>query len=262
MKTLLLTLLLIIPLATPALAQDTPFVVPDTYRVTVIETYPHDSQAFTQGLLWEGGTLYESTGRNGQSTLRSVDLESGGALNLVDVPAEYFAEGLALVDDTFIQLTWQSGVAFTYDRDFVQGESFTYTGEGWGLCYDGQWLYMSDGTPYLSLRDPASFELIAQMLVTIQGQPVNSSLLNELECVGDTVYANLWGTDFIVGIRKQDGQVTSIIDASGLLTEEETAALAQGATLNGIAYNPERETVYLTGKLWPKLFEVVFTPVE
>ena len=226
----------------------------------VLNVYPHDANAFTQGLLWHDGYLYESTGLYGESTLRRVDIESGEPLESLSIDEAYFAEGLELAGDKLIQLTWQAGVAFVYDFDsFDLIDTIDYEGEGWGLCYDGRYLFMSDSSAYLSLRDAETFDLIVRAAVTYQGQLVPPQLLNELECVGDDIYANAWNTDFIFRIDKWTGDVTAIVDASALLTDAEKADLAAGAVLNGIAYNPESDTFFITGKKWHKLFEVVFT---
>lgn len=226
----------------------------------VISVRPHDPNAFTQGLLLHEGVFYESAGQYAESTLREVDPETGEVLRSVDVPPEFFAEGLALVGDTLIQLTWREQVALVYDRaTFAPTARYSYQGEGWGLCYDGEKLYMSDGSSNLFVRDPATFELLNTIPVTLENVPVHS--LNELECVGDSVYANIWLTDVIVRIDKTSGNVTGYIDAAGLLTPEETAALRSGATLNGIAYAPDTGHFFITGKYWPKLFEVTFVPV-
>ena len=232
-----------------------------TLEPEVLHVYPHDAGAFTQGLLFYDGYLYESTGRYGESSVRMVDLTSGEVLRSVDVPQDYFAEGLALVGDTLIQLTWKSGVAFLYDRDtFEQIGQFQYEGEGWGLCSDGRYLYMSDGSPFLDVRDPETFELIFSGLVTVQGAMVQN--INELECVGDYVYANVWKTDYILQIDKTNGVVVGVIDASNLLTDEERAALDGQEVLNGIAYLPETDTFLLTGKHWPHMYEVRFVEAE
>lgn len=228
--------------------------------VEVISERPHDPAAFTQGLLWYEGFLYESTGLYGESSLRKVDPQTGEVLQQIALENTYFAEGLERVDDTLIQLTWKENTAFIYDLDtFEEVGTYAYDGEGWGLCSNGDYLYMSDGTSYLTVRERDTFDLIFDGLVTLQGRPMQPGLLNELECVGDTIYANLWQTDFIAGINASNGTVTHIIDASGLLTESERA---EADVLNGIAYDPEADVFYITGKLWPRLFEVRFVPAE
>ncbi len=252
-------LICFIVLALPVSAQlppDFPILVPE-----VINEYPHDSSAFTQGLLWFDGVFYESTGLRGESTLRRVDIETGEAEILAEVDAEIFAEGLEKVGDTLIQLTWQEEQAFVYDFEtFELIDTIDYEGEGWGICYDDRYIFMSDSTSYLSVRDAETFDLIFQGAVTIDGQLVPPQLLNELECVGDYVYANAWQTDFIFQIDKFTGNVVALIDASELLTEAQRGELTSGQVLNGIAYNPETETFFITGKQWSSLFEVVFVP--
>ena len=237
-----------------AQAPSVPVLLPE-----VINVYPHDAQAFTQGLLWDEGFLYESTGQWGQSTLRRVVIESGEPENIVALDEAYFAEGLERVDDTLIQLTWKAGLAFVYDFDtFDLLDTLEYDGEGWGLCTDGRYLFMSDSTSHLSIRDPETFELIFRGAVTLDGRIIPPQLLNELECVGDEIYANAWNTDYIFRIDKYTGVITALIDASALLTDAERAALSAGGVLNGIAYNYKTETFFITGKNWHKMFEVVF----
>lgn len=256
MKSLLkLLIAVILSQALPALAQDVPLLVPE-----VLNEYPHDSSAFTQGLLWHEGYLYESTGLWGQSSLRRVDIETGGPETVIALDEAYFAEGLERVGDRLIQLTWQAGLAFVYDFESLElVDTLEYDDEGWGLCYDGRYLFMSDSTSRLSIREPESFELIFRGAVTLEGQVIPAQLLNELECVGEHIYANAWNTDYIFRIDKFSGVISAVIDASGLLTAAEQEALSSGSVLNGIAYNSESETFYITGKNWPKLFEVVFS---
>ena len=226
----------------------------------VLNIYPHDDTAFTQGLLWDGGYLYESTGLWGESSLRRVDIESGEPEEIVTLADDYFAEGLERVGDTLVQLTWRAGLAFVYDfATFELLESIAYEGEGWGLCYDDRYLFMSDSTSHLSIRNPETFDLIFRGAVTLNGEIIPPQLLNELECVGDSIYANAWNTDYIFVIDKFTGVITALIDATSLLTESERAELSPGSVLNGIAWNPESETFYITGKNWPRLFEVVFS---
>lgn len=226
----------------------------------VIETYPHDADSFTQGLVWNDGTFYESAGLYGQSNLREVDLATGEVLRRVDLAPEFFAEGLAQVGDQLIQITWQEQTAFVYDAEtFEQVETFSYDTEGWGLCYDGEVLHMSDGTPTLYTRDPETFELINEVPVTFRGEDILN--LNELECVDGYVWGNIWQTDLIVRLDPDTGVIDRIVDAAELLTLNQRAQLGDpGAVLNGIAYDPEEEVFYLTGKLWPYLFKVRFVP--
>ena len=222
----------------------------------VLATYPHDPGAFTQGLLLEDGWFYESTGLYGESSLREVVPETGEVLREVELAPDLFAEGLTLVDNRLIQLTWKAGVALVYNADtFEQADTFSYEGEGWGLCYDGEELVMSDGSATLTRRDPETFAPLETVEVRLGGEPVE--MLNELECVGDSVYANVWQSDTIVKIA-EDGRVVQEIDASSLLSAEERAQLVPDAVLNGIAYDPEAETFFLTGKLWSKMLEVRF----
>lgn len=228
-------------------------------HVEVLAAYPHDPQAFTQGLVLQGGALYESTGLYGRSSLRQVELTSGAVLRRADLPASLFGEGLAWANGQLVQLTWREGVALRWEPGSLakQGE-WSFTGEGWGLCFDGQSFIQSDGSHRLYFRDPTTFAVTRQLAVTENGEPVKA--LNEIECVGDAVYANLWLTDRIVSIAKLNGHVRAVIDASGLLTAAERASLGHEAILNGIAYDPANQTFLLTGKLWPKLFRVRFVP--
>jgi glutaminyl-peptide cyclotransferase len=227
---------------------------PESLRVEVVNTYPHDRGAFTQGLVLHQGTLYESTGLVGRSSLRQVELATGRVMRTVDVPPPYFAEGLALVGDRLIQLTWQHGKAFVYDRrNFTKQSEFSYKGEGWGLCYDGKQLMMSDGSSNLTVRSPDDFSVVRTVRVTMNGQPLDR--LNEVECVGGAVYANVWMEDVIVRIDPATGAVTQRINAAGLLSPLERQA---DAVLNGITYDPSDKTFLITGKLWPKMFRVRF----
>jgi glutaminyl-peptide cyclotransferase len=228
---------------------------PTRYTVRVVATHPHDEAAFTQGLVWAGdGQLFESTGRRGQSSVRRVDVETGEVLQDHALGAEYFAEGLALVQERLIQLTWQEGTAFVYDAtSFEVTTTFTYDGEGWGLCFDGDRLVMSSGNSTLVFRDPETFESEGQVRVTFEGQALDD--LNELECIGDRVYANVLGDDRIYEIDPSTGAVTAVVDASALDPEHDEA---RGEVLNGIAYDPSTGHYYLTGKNWPSLYEVTF----
>jgi glutamine cyclotransferase len=222
--------------------------------IQVLATYPHDPDAYTQGLLWHGGELYESTGQWGQSSLRRVRLQTGDVLESVPLPRTMFGEGLALVEDRLFQLTWRNRLGKIWSLSpFQEVGEFRYEGEGWGLCYDGGTLIMTDGGSELSFRDARTFDELRRLEVTAAGRPVRN--LNELECVGGEIYANLYGSNTIARIDGATGQVTAFIDASGLLTAEEEGS---AEVLNGIAYVPERGTFLLTGKYWPKLFEVTF----
>ncbi|GAB4509840.1 MAG: hypothetical protein OHK0046_05560 [Anaerolineae bacterium] len=230
----------------------------ETLVPDIISTRPHDPDSFTQGLLLHEGVFYESAGNYGESDVRRVDPETGEVLAIFELPDNFFAEGLALVNNLLYQITWREGTAIVYDLETLQPlGTYQYTGQGWGLCYDGEYLYMTDSTSVISVRDPDTFNVVNQIPVTLRGEPVNE--LNELECVGDDIYANVWRTDYIMRIDKATGAVTARIDAAGLLTEEERA---QADVLNGIAYDPENDVFYITGKDWPKLFEVRFVPAE
>jgi glutaminyl-peptide cyclotransferase len=223
---------------------------------TVVSVRPHDTGAFTQGLILYDGSLFESTGNRGDSTLREVDPMTGAVKRSINLADSDFAEGLARVGNTLIQLTWQQQHALVYDlATFEQTGSHDYTGEGWGLCYDGSRLVMSDGTSTLTFRDPSTFASIGSVQVTLDGQPVK--WLNELECVSTSVYANVWWSNSILRIDPATGVVATVIDASGLLTPQEAAS---ANVLNGIAYDPTTGHFLVTGKYWPKLFELDFSP--
>ena len=223
----------------------------------VVNRYPHDPAAFTQGLLMSEGRVFESTGIYGASSMREVHLESGRVLRRVNLDDRYFGEGLELVGNRLIMLTWREGEALVFDAEtFSHVETFTYDGEGWGLCYDGTELVMSDGSDELTFRDPETFEELRRVSVSVHGEPIRN--INELECVEGNVYANVWLTREIIRIDPETGAVNAVIDASVLLTEAQWAALTPDATLNGIAWREERGTFLLTGKLWPWMFEVRF----
>ncbi|MBL8055506.1 MAG: glutaminyl-peptide cyclotransferase [Anaerolineales bacterium] len=222
-----------------------------TYRV--VQAFPHDPEAFTQGLVYLAGELYEGTGLNGRSSLRRVALESGAVQQRLDLPGDYFGEGVAVLGDRIFQLTWQNRVGFVYDRrSFTQLQTFAYSTEGWGLTHDGQRLILSDGTATLYFLDPATLAVTGQVAVADAGTPVVR--LNELEYINGLVYANLWQTDRIARIDPATGQVVSWIDLTGLLPPEDRQQPVD--VLNGIAYDEAADRLFLTGKLWPKLFEV------
>jgi glutaminyl-peptide cyclotransferase len=227
---------------------------PERLTVEVRRVLPHDRASFTQGLVIAGGGLFESRGQYGESSIRRLDRETGRVLDERPLAPELFGEGLAAVGETLVQLTWQEGVAIVWDRaSLTETGRFGYAGEGWGLCSDGRRLFQSDGSHVLTVRDPRSFAVRDRLAVTVQGRPVQQ--LNELECAEGWIYANLLGSDEIARIDPHSGRVTAVIDASGLLSERER----QGANvLNGLAYDEEKGLFLLTGKYWPKMFEVVF----
>src|SRR5688572_22403616 len=228
------------------------------YGYRVVKSYPHDSSAFTQGLVFVDGSLYESTGLAGRSTLRRVDLETGRSLQQYTVLPQYFAEGLTSWGSDLIQLTYQTQVGFVYDRATLKlKSSFPYTGEGWGLTHDGKRLIVSDGTANLRFWDPVTFRETGRLAVRERGQPVRD--LNELEYVRGQIFANIWHTDRIARISPATGDVVGWIDLKNLLKPGEIAAappLADEAVLNGIAYDASKDRLFVTGKLWPRLFEV------
>ena len=227
----------------------------DTYRI--VHVYPHDRRAYTQGLIYLDGHLYESTGLIGRSSLRMVDLETGRVLQNAPLPEKYFAEGLTNWGSTLIQLTWQSHVAFVYDRfSFRPLRTFNYSGEGWGLTQDGKNLILSDGSANLRFFDPATFHETRRIVVKDHGVPVTQ--LNELEYVRGQIYANVWHTDRIARISPSTGQVLGWIDLTGLLPSGQVSD--PEAVLNGIAYDAARNRLFVTGKLWPSLFEIKVLP--
>ena len=223
-------------------------------EVKVLESYRHDPEAYTQGLIWLNGHLYESTGHYARSTLRRVDLETGDVVQTVALPPDFFGEGLAAVEDRLIQLSWREQTALVWDLESLErtGE-LSYLGEGWGLCYDGRRLYMSDGSDILTVRDPETLDEIGRLRVTLSGRPMAN--LNELECAEGWIYANVYQTETLLRIDSDTGEVRATIDASALLSSAERQGVD---VLNGIAYNDDTGSFYLTGKLWPKLFEVIF----
>jgi glutaminyl-peptide cyclotransferase len=226
------------------------------YSFRVVNSYPHDPDAFTQGLIYRDGFLFESTGRQGHSTLRKVKLETGEVVQQVRLDAKYFAEGLASWGRRLIQLTWRSNVAFVYDEGtFSVENTFRFSGEGWGLTDDGSRLIMSDGSDTLRFLDPATFRERARVSVGDGSTPVSN--LNELEFVKGEIYANIWHTDRIARISPDSGRVVGWIDLTGLLPA--VYQLESEAVLNGIAYDDRGDRLFVTGKLWPKLFEIKVT---
>ena len=229
--------------------------------IEVLATHPHDRRAYTQGLVWDAGTLYESTGLYGASSLRRVELATGAVLQQRDLGGDQFGEGLARLGDRLVQLTWRSGKALLWDAaTFAPMGEHAYAGEGWGLCTRGQTLIMSDGSDTLVVRDAATFEIVDRIPVQLNGEPLPS--LNELECVGDTVYANVWPEPLIVRIDLATGDVVEHIDGTALDTaiRAEHQFFDRYECLNGIAHMPEVDRFLVTGKHWPALYEVRFRP--
>lgn len=219
----------------------------------VVGSYPHDRAAFLQGLLWHNGGFYESTGLEGESSVRRVEFPSGRVLRKTALSPELFGEGLALVGDRLVQLTWQSRLGLVYDRDTLRPlRRFSYNTEGWGLTYDGKNLIMSDGSDTLTYLDPTTYQPGRRLRVTLDGEPLRD--LNELEWIKGEIWANVWQTDLIVRIAPATGRVTSYLDLSGMLKP----ALRHGEedVLNGIAYDAQKDRIFVSGKLWPRLFEI------
>jgi glutaminyl-peptide cyclotransferase len=218
--------------------------------------FPHDPEAFTQGLTYVDGVLYEGTGLNGRSSIRKVRLENGEVLQIQKIDSQYFGEGITVLGNRIFELTWQSGVGFIYDRAALsRAGTFTYRGEGWGLTHDGARLIMSDGTAYLRFLDKATQKETGRIQVRDGETPVAN--LNELEYVKGEVFANVWQTDRIARISLRTGRVTGWIDLAGLLTPREAQSVD---VLNGIAYDAAADRLFVTGKLWPKLFEIAVVP--
>ncbi len=224
-----------------------------TYAYEVVNAWPHDRTAFTQGLIFSEGALLESTGQNGESSLRRVELTTGKVLKQVDVDDQYFAEGLTLFQGKLFQLTWQHKKGFIYDpATFAKQGEFRYDGEGWGLTHDGKHLILSDGTNQIRFIDPTDFSIARTISVFEDGRPLRE--LNELEFIRGEIYANIWHTDRIVRIDPATGKILGWIDLNGLLPDAERRD--PEAVLNGIAYDEAGDRLFVTGKLWPKLFEI------
>lgn len=221
-------------------------------RIDVKARYPHDRSAYTQGLVWHDGVLYEGTGLVGESSLRQVNLETGEVQRRVELGGERFGEGIAVVGDRIVQLTWKAGVAFVYDRaSFALLDSMNYSGEGWGLTYDGTRLILSDGTDKLRFMDPTDMRELGTLQVRDRGAPLRS--LNELEYIDGEIWANVYQSDYIVRIDPASGDVMGWIDLRGLLTREERSGVD---VLNGIAWDASARRLFVTGKNWPWLFHV------
>jgi glutaminyl-peptide cyclotransferase len=236
---------------TPSTGGDVP-----TYGYRVVRSYPHDRQAFTQGLVYRDGILYEGTGLNGRSGVRKVRLETGEVLQVRPLDDRYFGEGIAVMGDEIFQLTWQSEIGFVYDKATLEPRrTFRYAGEGWGLTSDGKRLIMSDGSATLRFLDPKTVRETGRVVVRHAGVPVSN--LNELEFIKGEIYANVWQTERIARIAPATGRVTAWIDLRGLLNSREAAGVD---VLNGIAYDAAGDRLFVTGKLWPRIFEIAPVP--
>jgi len=223
------------------------------YTYKVVNIYPHDRSAFTEGLVFEDGVLYEGTGLHEYSTLRRVELETGEILQICELPPQFFGEGVTVYGNKIIQLTWQSHIGFVYDKySFKLLQEFNYPDEGWGITHDGKHLIMSDGTETLHFLNPETFEEIGQIEVSANNIPVTR--INELEYIQGEIYANIWQTERIARIDHLTGQVIGWIDLKGILSPEDDSETVD--VLNGIAYDPKNSRLFVTGKFWPKLFEI------
>ncbi|HEY2360165.1 MAG TPA: glutaminyl-peptide cyclotransferase [Candidatus Angelobacter sp.] len=230
---------------------------PPEYTFKIVRDYPHDPAAFTQGLVYHGGFLYEGTGLNGQSQLRKVRMETGEVLQHIDLSREYFGEGIAIVQNKVIQLTWRSHIGFVYNfTDFKLLRQFSYSGEGWGLASRNNELFMSDGTAEIRVLDATTLK--EKRRFTVHDGATRVDQLNELEFVEGELFANIWQTDRIARISPQTGKVVGWIDLTGLLSP--IYRRQEGAVLNGIAYDATHKRLFVTGKLWPKIFEIQLVP--
>ncbi|MEO1041889.1 MAG: glutaminyl-peptide cyclotransferase [Pseudomonadota bacterium] len=233
---------------------------PIAFDVEVVNTFPHETDAFTQGLLFADGVLIESTGLEGFSRLRKIDMRTGAAWKQINLPDDVFGEGTALVGDQLVVLTYKAGQGFVFDLETLkQTAGFTYTGDGWGLTYDGERLIMSDGTSFLRFLDPNDYKEIGRLQVTISGRPLR--LINELEYIDGQVWANIYGQDWIARIDPTTGVVTATADLSQLYPRSVRGNSVWNA-LNGIAYEENSDRLFVTGKNWPSLFEIKLTPVQ
>ncbi len=229
-----------------------PEIIP-TWSYKIKNSWPHDRRAYTQGLIFRDGILWESAGQYGSSSLRKVELKTGKVLKQISVPPKYFAEGMTVFNDKVFQLTWQEHKGFIYDPiTFQKQGEFTYTGEGWGLTHDGESLIMSDGTNVIRFLDPATLQMKRTISVSDAGEPIEQ--LNELEYINDEIYANIYQTDRIVRIDPKTGKILGWIDLTGILKTKDRTG--EEDVLNGIAYDEAGKRLFVTGKLWPKLFEI------
>jgi glutaminyl-peptide cyclotransferase len=229
------------------------------YGYKIVNSYPHDPEAFTQGLAYEDGFIYEGTGLHGRSSLRKVELETGRILKNHDLPNQYFGEGLTIHGDKITQLTWRSNIGFVYDKEnFSPAKKFNYRTEGWGITYDGNKLIMSDGSDTLYFLDSKTHKEINRIKVTHEGRPVTR--LNELEYVNGEIFANVWLTDIIARISPKTGKVIGWIDLRGL--SDDFGSRGSDQVLNGIAYDDKGDRLFVTGKLWPKIYEIKLQQID
>ncbi len=229
------------------------------YGYEIVNTFPHDANAFTQGLIYEDGVLYEGTGEYGYSSIRKVELETGKVMQRYEMPDEYFGEGITIWKDKIVQLTWRSKTGFVYDKEtFKLQREFSYKTEGWGITHDGEHLIMSDGSPTLYFLDPETYEVVSKLAVYYGTQLLKN--LNELEYINGKIFANIWGTEDIAIINPNTGIVESLIELNGLL--DNLVSHHKIDVLNGIAYDAKNKRLFVTGKWWPKLFEIKLVPKE
>jgi len=223
----------------------------------IVNTYPHDTNSLTQGLIFDAGVLYESTGLMGRSTVKIVDLKTGKTLKSHELPDNYFGEGIAIIENKIIQLTWRSKTGFVYDKKTLNLiKKFSYQTQGWGITYDGKYLIISDGSAVLYFMDPNTFKVVGTL--EVHGDSGKVSKLNELEYINGEIYANIWGIEKIARINPKTGRVTAWINLSGLLSDQDKKNRVD--VLNGIAFNSDKGSLFVTGKLWPKLFEIELVP--
>lgn len=248
----ILSLIFALPVAARTKPRPTP-----QYTYRVVHVYPHDPQAFTQGLEYQAGFLYEGTGLRGHSTLRKVELPTGKVLRAIALDPGFFGEGITVINGRVVQLTWQAQEGFVYDQQtFRLLHTFQYSGEGWGLTNDSKRIYMSDGTAQIRCLDPLTLKELRRFTVHDGDRQITE--LNELEWVRGEIYANVWQTDRIARIAPSDGRVLGWIDLSGILPKQDQNG--QIDVLNGIAYDSMGDRLFVTGKLWPKLFEIRIVP--
>lgn len=230
------------------------------YEFDIVHAYPHDTSAFTEGLFYSNGFLFESTGLEAHSTIRKVRLETGEVVQKLDIPAQYFGEGIVNWRGHLISLTWKSQVGFVFDlASFKLQREFHYPGEGWALTHSANRIIMSDGTPTLRFMDPDTLKETGRIQVTLEGKPVRN--VNELEWVKGEIYANVWQTNWILRIDPRSGRVVGLVNLTGLLQDSQIVP-GQTDVLNGIAYDPQGDRLFVTGKNWPKLFEIRLRPAS